>query len=218
MRDPARRCYTGGVRRVPLACSLFVLLLATGCSGWKRFLYEGFGRDGWQQPARVIEALGVEPGQRVADLGAGGGYFTFPLAEAVGPDGVVYAVDVDPDMTAYLEERATEEGAGQVRVVLGEYADPLLPDGEIDLLFTCNTYHHIEERPDYFRRVRADLAPGGRVAILELSDVSWFPRTFGHHTPRDRIVAEMEEAGYALAREHDFLERQHFLVFTPAGE
>ncbi len=192
-----------------------LLLTAQGCAAWKRFLYEGFGRDGWQQPERVLAELAIEPGDRVADLGAGGGYFTFRLAEAVGPTGVVYAVDVDPEMTAYLEKRAKREGAANVEVVLGEYADPKLPDGQIDLLFTCDTYHHLEDRPAYFQRVLADLSPRGRVAILELSDATWFPRTFGHHTPKETIVAEMAEAGYALDRDHDFLERQHFLTFSP---
>jgi ubiquinone/menaquinone biosynthesis C-methylase UbiE len=202
--------------RVPslLAC----LLLALGCGSLKRFAYEGVGRDGWQQPDRVVAALGIEPGARVADVGAGGGYFTFRLARAVGPTGKVYAVDVDEDMTNHLRQRAAAEGFDNVVVILGEYGDPLLPDGEIDLVFTCNTYHHIEDRTGYFEGVRRDLAPGGRVAVIELNDHSWFPRTFGHFTPKPKILEELGAAGYRLERDHEFLERQHFVVFAaPSG-
>ena len=84
--------------RVVAALAVLLVLLAGGCNKLKRSAYDGFGRDGWQQPDRVIEALALEPGARVADLGAGGGYFTFRLADATGPDGLVYAVDVDPGM------------------------------------------------------------------------------------------------------------------------
>lgn len=198
-----------------------LLAAPLGCGSCKRFLYEGFGRDSWQKPDEVLALLAVAEGDRVADLGAGGGYFTFRLARAVGPDGRVYAVDVDEDMLALLRKRAAEEGADNVEVVRAAPDDPHLPDGEIDLLLTVNTYHHIADRSAYFARVLDDLAPNGRVAVIELSDASWFPRTFGHHTPAETIVEEMRAAGYALEERHDVLERQSFLVFRPddgAGE
>jgi ubiquinone/menaquinone biosynthesis C-methylase UbiE len=199
-----------------LALSLGALLLACGCGSWKRFAYEGFDRDSWQQPERVIETLDLAPGDFVADVGAGGGYFTFDLAEAVTPVGRVYAVDVDANMTEYLSDRIAKDGIENVEVVLGEFGDPLLPDGEIDLLFTSNTYHHIQDRIAYFRRVRNDLTRDGRVAILELNDSSWFPRWFGHHTPMETIEAEMREAGYTLDASFDFIDRQHFAIFSPS--
>lgn len=195
-----------------LTCALW-LALAAGCSGLKRFGYEGFDRDEWQQPDRVLAELSLEPGMRVADIGAGGGYFTFKLADALGDEGVVYAVDVDPDMTAYLEERSRDEGAANVRVILGRFEDPLLPDGEIDLVFTSNTYHHLEDRVAYFRDLLTDLAPGGRVAILELRGTSWFARTFGHFTDRETIVRELGEAGYDEIASHDFIDEQSFTIF-----
>src|SRR5512143_1493294 len=108
-----------------LVIALF--LFGGGCASWKKFAYEGFGRDRWQQPERVIDALGVRPGERVADLGAGGGYFTFRLADAVGPTGRVYAVDVDPDLLAYLRERAAREGRSNVEVIEATADDPHLP-------------------------------------------------------------------------------------------
>lgn len=159
-------------RRASLWTRLTALALAlsAGCNAVKRFGYEGFGRDDWQQPERVVEALHVAPGSRVADLGAGGGYFTFRLAGAVGPEGVVYAVDVDPGMTEYIAERAKREGYANVTVIEAAADDPKLPPGGIDLVFTCNTYHHIPDRRAYFESLTRVLAPGGRVAIVEYQD------------------------------------------------
>ena len=194
----------------------FLLVLALGCAPCKRCLYEGFNRDDWQQPDRVIAALEIEPGDRVADLGAGGGYFTFRLADAVGPKGRVYAVDVDAGMTDYLAKRASEEGYANVEVILAEYDDPGLLEASVDLLFTSNTYHHLENRSDYFRRVRRSLRAGGRVAIIEYKRTGWFQRIFPHFTPVASIRAEMKAAGYRLEREHDFLPKQSFLVFSVA--
>jgi ubiquinone/menaquinone biosynthesis C-methylase UbiE len=192
---------------------LVALALASGCSAAKRSAYEGVGRDDWQQPDAVLALLGVGPGDRVADLGAGGGYFTFRLAEAVGASGRVFAVDVDDDMIAYLAERARELGAANVTVVRGEFDDPKLPDGEIDLLFICNTYHHIAERIAYFRRALVDLAPNGRVAIVEYDGRGGgFADLFGHETPADVIVREMREAGYEQIATHEILTRQSFQI------
>lgn len=201
--------------RAALAIAILALQLA-GCAAWKRFAYEGLDRDAWQKPDAVIALLGLREGDRVADLGAGGGYFTFRLAAAVGPTGRVYAVDVDDDMVAYLKDRARKEGAANVSVIRGEPDDPRLPDGGIDLLFVSDTYHHLRDRSAYFARELDDLAPNGRVAILELNDHSWFARSFGHMTPRQTIVDEMSAAGYRLVDDFDVVDRQSFLIFAPA--
>jgi arsenite methyltransferase len=207
--------------RTPRSRAIFVVLAAcvlscsfVGCSALKRFGYEGFGRDGWQQPERVVRELGITPGMQVADLGAGGGYFTFRLADAVVPGGRVYAVDVDADMTVHLEERARDEGRAEVSVILAAPDDPLLPDGQLDLVFTSNTYHHIpvDVRVAYFRALRSDLAPGGRVAILDLREGPFFARE--HFTDRETIVAEMVAAGYVERDSFDFIEKQSFTIFS----
>jgi arsenite methyltransferase len=186
-----------------------------GCGSFKRFGYEGFDRDEWQHPERVVRELSIEPGMQVADIGAGGGYFTFKLADAVGETGRVYAVDVDDDMISYLEERAREEGYENVTVVRGEFEDPLLPDGKLDLVFSSNTYHHIEGRVAYFRKVLEDLAPGGQVAIVDLREGPWLAPS--HYTDRDVIVKEMTEAGYTEVASFDFIEAQSFTIFARAG-
>lgn len=192
------------------------VLIVTNSGGLKRCAYEGFRRDAWQQPERVVATLGIEAGDRVADIGAGGGYFTFLLADAAGGKGRVYAVDVDEEMTDYLKQRAEREGYGSVEVILGEYDDPLLPDGAVGLVFLSNTYHHIEDPAGYFGRLRTDLGPRGRVAIVEYRHGSWWVPG-KHWMDRETIERDMAEAGYRLEASHDFLPRQHFLVFRVAA-
>jgi predicted methyltransferase len=181
----------------------------TGCGPIKRCAYAGFDRDEWQQPARVIGDLALAPGAKVADLGAGGGYFTFPLAQAVGPQGLVYAVDIDAGMNAFVVREARERGLANVRTVLAKVDDPQLPE-PVDLFFTSNTYHHLDDRAAYFRGVRErHLAPAGRVAIIEFR-----PNVTSHATERETIEAEMAAAGFRLVKSLDYLERQHFLLFV----
>ena len=188
-------------------------LLSAGCVGFKRCAYEGIGRDRWQQPERVIAALSLEHGNQVADIGSGTGYFTFRLADAAGPDGRVYAVDIDEQLVEHLTERARDEGYPNVETVLAAPDDPRLEPGSIDLVFTCNTFHHIEDRIAYFARVRTLLRPGGRVAIVE-GRPGWFHWLFPHATAPDEIRRDMEAAGYRRLDSHDWLSQQSFQVFT----
>lgn len=192
---------------------LVALMLCSGCASLKRFGYEGWGRDRWQQPDKVVDTLALAPGTAVADIGAGGGYFAFRLAEAVGPTGKVYAVDVDPDMTAYLEQRAATEKVQHLEVVLAPTDAPGLAEASVDLLFTCNTYHHLDDPAAYFARAKTSLRPGGRVAILDFNGHGWFSRLFAHATPAEQIRRDMEQAGYDLVAQPDFLSQQNFLIF-----
>lgn len=192
---------------------LLVMFLG-GCNAIKRTAYEGFERDSWQYPDRVIQTLGIQPGETIADLGSGSGYFTFRLAEAAGPEGTVYAVDVDRDMNEYLKKRILDKGVKNIEVIRAEYDDPLLPDAGVDLIFTSNTYHHLEERIKYFTHARKYLRPGGRIAIIEFKKYGWFQKIFGHFTPAEVIRKEMEGAGYKFSQAYDFLPKQHFMLFA----
>jgi ubiquinone/menaquinone biosynthesis C-methylase UbiE len=196
-----------------------VVVLAAGCGPIRRFAYQGFGRDSWQQPDRVVESLALAPGAQVADLGVGGGYFTWRLADSVGESGRVYAVDVDPDMTSHIAEQSRERGYANVQAILAEFDDPLLPEAGVDLIFTCNTYHHLEDREEYFRRAAKYLRPGGRVAVVEPSGQGWFQRwLFPHFVDPEGVRAEMEAAGYHRVEVFDYLARQSFQVFEFAGD
>jgi predicted methyltransferase len=197
---------------------LAAVLAASGCEpfakiDWSRPL----SRDAFSQPERVLEALDVAPGARVADLGAGDGYFTAPLARAVGPAGRVYAVEVSARSLRALRRLAREHP--NVEVVEATHDDPRLPDGEIDLVLLSSVYHHLDDRLAYFARLRRDLAPAGRVAVIEprASAASWLlllPP--GHGIPVPRMREEMAAAGYRAVASHDFLPAHSFEVFAPA--
>lgn len=172
-------------------------------------------RDAWQKPHEVIQALALTPGAVVADVGAGTGYFAVRLANMV-PKGRVYAVDVEPDMVRYLSARARREKRDNVVAVAGAPDDPRLPE-KADLILMVDVFHHIDERERYFRKLRASLKPGGRVAIIDFRlDSPEGPPGAARISPQ-RVVAELTRAGYTLTREHGFLPNQYFLVFTPEG-
>lgn len=194
---------------------LLILFLFVGCARLKQCAYEGFTRDQWQQRDRVIESLEIRPGDRVADIGSGGGYFVFALARAVGADGKVYAVDIDQAMNDLVAQQAKKEGVGNIEVILAKSDDPLLPSSGVDLIFTSNTYHHIENRVNYFSSLRNYLRPNGRIAIIEFDRRGWLDGLWQHYTPSEFIKREMEQAGYRLQREFNFLDRQSFLIFVP---
>lgn len=181
----------------------------------KRSMVSGRGRDKWQRPDAVIAALAIQPGERIADLGAGGGYFTVRLARATGPTGIAYAVDTDEDMLDSVEEVASRKGLTNVRPIRSAPDGPRLPE-RIDLAFLCNVYHHLPDQRRYFERLASQLSPGGRVAIVEALPGGLMARLFGHVTPPDRIRVQMRAAGYRLQAAHDLPVGQSYQVFTRA--
>ncbi len=172
-------------------------------------------RDTWQMPDQVIAALNLKWGQRVADIGAGTGYFTIRLAKAdASPK--VYAVDIEPSMVKHLRERASKEGLDNVIAVHASPDEPNLPE-PVDLILIVNTYHHIGNRETYFRRLATLVKPGGHVAIIDFKEDSpeGPPKEF--RFPPERITSEMGKAGYKLTARHSFLPRQEFMIFEAAG-
>src|SRR5207249_4628871 len=153
------------------------------------------GRDEWQKPEGVVAALGLRPGMIVADLGAGTGYFERYLAKAVAPGGIVLAVDTEPVMVLHIGRRAAGGGLDNVVPVLAEPDDPFLPRGKVDRVLIVDTYHHVDDRLEYFRRLRGGLAPGGRVAVI---DFHKRPLPVGppveHKLAREFVVDEMKQA------------------------
>jgi SAM-dependent methyltransferase len=178
-------------------------------------VFDDPARDAWQKPHEVIQALALEPEAVVADLGAGTGYFAARLANML-PQGRVYAVDIEPDMVRYLGERAKRERLPNLVPVAGAPDDPRLPE-KVGLILLVDVYHHIEDRPAYFRRLGGSLRAGGRVAIVDFRlDAPAGPPRAARIAP-ESVKAEMAAAGYALAAEHGFLPYQYFLVFKPAS-
>jgi arsenite methyltransferase len=172
--------------------------------------YQEPDRYTWQYPERVIKALKLESGMKVADLGSGTGYFTFRLAEAVGSSGKVYAVDIDEEMNAIIDKQVVAKQMENVTAHLAVEHDPLIPE-KVDLIFSVNAYHHLKDRTAYFKNAARYLKPGGRIAIIDFREGS-----FRHFTERTVLLQEFKNAGYALDKSHGFLPRQNFFVFSLA--
>lgn len=167
-------------------------------------------RDAWQMPSRVIDTLALQPGMKVADIGAGTGYFSMRLAKVRGIS--VFAADIEPKMIDYLTQRAHKERLSNVTAVLAGAASPNLPE-PVDVILVVDTYHHLGNRPMYFRDLKKSLKPGGRIAIVDFrKDAPDGPPAHFRFTPQ-QIQDEMKQAGYELHSSHDFLPRQHFLIF-----
>lgn len=176
-------------------------------------------RDVYQKPVQVMEALGLKPGMAVADIGSGSGYFTRRFVEAVTETGKVYAVDVEPEMLEYAKQSVEHMHVGfNAEFILARPDNPKLPFEIVDLIFVCNTFHHLEDRAVYFANLKSALKPGGRIAIVdfyhdERSGELGFPKR--HLVSRETTIDEMTKAGYQLNKEHTFLPKQYFLEFVP---
>jgi SAM-dependent methyltransferase len=129
----------------------------------------------------------------------------------------VYAVDIEPDMVKYLADRAKREGLDRLTAVAGAPDDARLP-AKVDLVLMVDTYHHVEQREGYFRKLAQSLKPGGRVAIIDFNAKSAMGPPPAQRIAGKRVIAEMAKAGYRLEHEHRFLPNQYFLMFQARGE
>jgi SAM-dependent methyltransferase len=181
-------------------------------------IWESEDRYKWQKPQEVLEVLALAPGQSVADLGAGTGYFTRLLSWQVGEQGKVYAVDIEPTMLEHINGRDDGYRIDNIITVLAEPDDPKLPLDELELVLSVNTWHHVGDRVDYIRRLEPVLRPSGRVAIIDYrrGDLPVGPPD-EMKLPRAQVVAEFAEAGWTLISENRILPYQYFLVFTPGA-
>ncbi|MCA9522338.1 MAG: methyltransferase domain-containing protein [Myxococcales bacterium] len=177
-----------------------------------RFL-EQPSRAVWQKPDRVVARLKLAPTDRVADVGAGGGYFAFRLAKAV-PRGVVYAVDIEPEMLRHIHHTSMTSGVSNIRVVLSSAADPKLPE-VVDVVFICDVLHHVHQRALFLANTVKKLRSGGRFVLIEFKE-GRLPKGPPEKVkiPRRRLFALARAAGLRLEREvTGLLPYQHFLIF-----
>jgi protein-L-isoaspartate O-methyltransferase len=175
-------------------------------------------RADFQKPAEVMAALALRPGERVADIGAGSGYFTIPMAKAVGPTGKVYATDLHQELLDRIVLRAREEGLDNVITLKVEENDPMLPEGIVDTIIMVDAYHYLQDRIAYNKKLCACLAPGGRVIVIDSIPRPAEQRVKGYPQPhveisRETLDAEMAAAGLAPSRTHDFLPEQYFVEY-----
>lgn len=177
-------------------------------------ILESPDRDEWQQPERIMDALQIADGSRVADIGAGGGWFTVRLARRVGPNGRVYAQDVQREMIDSIRRRATDQGLTNVETVLGRIDDPKLPSG-LDAVLFVDTYPQISDPVRILGFVRAALKPAGLVGIVDWTkDGAGGPGpSLSERQDPDKARRDAEAAGLIFRAHHTFLRYQYLLVF-----
>jgi ubiquinone/menaquinone biosynthesis C-methylase UbiE len=223
---------------MPAPLVIFVLLLATtlpAIQDGKRHEHETMhrlhgdsaayiarledpARDAHQKPEEVLKALALRPGEAIADIGSGSGYFTVRLAEKVGPAGRVYAVDVDPDMVRHMNRRVRDAGLDNVRSVLADFDDPLLGTRSVDRFFVCDTWHHVEDQDKYLAHMKKMLRAGGQVVMIDFKKEAPMGPPLEMRIAREDLLRQMKDAGFEVSAEHTFLPYQYFLVFRVAAE
>jgi SAM-dependent methyltransferase len=178
---------------------------------------EGFMTD---DVIRSLEGLGLGPGQTVADIGSGGGYYTLRFARAVGGSGKVCAVDVDRKLLDYIRRQSAAQGLTNVVTVLADGFPSAVPQGSLGLVFVRNVYHHLDDPASYFAGLRKLLGPRGRVVIIDYLENAGglsFHSLFRHSVSAEKVQDDMAKAGYELERSFAFLPEQFFLAFRPSA-
>jgi ubiquinone/menaquinone biosynthesis C-methylase UbiE len=167
-----------------------------------------------------MDALGIADGSVVADMGAGGGWFTVRLARRVGPRGRVYAEDIQPQMIESIERRVKREGFdGRVRTVLGSPLDPKLPEGTLDAAMFVDAYHEVEHPVLLLRNLAKSLKPDGRIGIVDFTSEGGGPGPpMNERVDPQQVIRNAEDAGLRLTSREQFLRYQYMLVFQLAGE
>ena len=175
-------------------------------------IFDSPGRDERLQINRVMDLLGIHAGSTVADIGAGGGWFTVRAARRVGSAGTVYAVDINPDAARFIEQRAQKEGLQNIKTVVSKPDDPSLPHDAVESVLLLKTYHEVADPVALMRNLRESLKPDAKVGIIDRNG-----KSENHGVDRAIVVREMSDAGYQLAQQEDFVKADgmdYFLVFT----
>ncbi len=169
-------------------------------------------------PDTVIKSLGLSSGQKVADIGSGGGYFALRFAQIVGKSGKVYAIDTDKKLLDYVRRQGAATGLPNLRAVPADDFSSSVPPGSLNLVFVRNVYHHLDDPVGYFTEMRKYLKPEGKVAIIDYKgDTPGFSfyKLFKHSVSPKEVAEDMAGAGYVLERSFDYLPEQYFLEFKP---
>jgi ubiquinone/menaquinone biosynthesis C-methylase UbiE len=177
-------------------------------------LLEAPDRDLWQRPDQVMDAMGIAEASVVADIGAGSGWFTIRLARRVGPQGLVYAEDVQPEMLTAISRRVQREGLTNVKAVRGENSDPNLPAASVDAILIVDAYHEVEDRVTMLANLARALKPQGRIGVVDfkLDGTGPGPSPEERVSP-DVVVKDAAKAGLRLLRQEPFLPYQYLLIF-----
>jgi ubiquinone/menaquinone biosynthesis C-methylase UbiE len=178
---------------------------------------EGPDRDAWQKPDLIMDALGIGDGSVVADLGAGGGWFTVRLARRVGPNGTVFAQDLQSQMLEAIKRRVGREGLRNVEYVQGSLVDPRLPPGRLDAVLIVDSYHELEKPIELLRNASASLKSTGRIGIVEFTLEGGGPGPpLNQRKSQESVIREAQQAGLRLVNRvnrESFDEFQYMLIF-----
>lgn len=166
----------------------------------------------------IIAAVKLAPGDRIADVGAGTGLFVAPFAKAVGVKGKVYAVDISPRLIDHINKRMADEGLTNVDVILSKEKSTELPDGSVDTVFVCDTYHHFEHYDAMMGSIFSSLRPGGQLVVIDFERIPGVSRewTLGHiRADKERFTSEIKRSGFRLVEEVEIpgLKENYFLRF-----
>lgn len=175
-------------------------------------IFDSPGRDDRLQINRVMDILGIGPSKTVADIGAGSGWFTVRAARRVGDAGTVYAVDINPEATRYIDDRARKEQLHNVKTILSAPEDPELPASAVDAVLMLKTYHEIAQPVTLLRKLRASLRAGAKVGVIDRNG-----NGEDHGVGREVVIREAEQAGFRLLEKYDFVKADkmdYFLVFV----
>jgi len=178
-------------------------------------IFEDPARAEWQKPEEVVKKLELKPGGTVADIGAGTGYFTRLFAIAVGHKGKAIGLDIEPAMVEYMKEDAKKQWLTNYEARVVKPDDTGLPSKSVDVIFICNTYHHIEDRVNYLKKLTGALKPNGRIVIVDFykKPMPVGPQSVAHISEED-VKKEFKKAGYRLTKSLDFLPYQYYLEFS----
>jgi len=196
-------------RRHPVSGRIFAPVMGVGGAGW----LERPEREDEEAPSKAIDALKLEPGMVVADIGAGSGYYASRMARRVGPSGRVYATDIQQGMIDLLDRRIRSEGLANVTTVLGGMDDPKLPPNSIDLAIMVDVYHELQQPQIFLQRLKTTFKPGGRLVLLEFrKEDPKVPILEVHKMSVAEVKQELEAEGFVLDRVIDVLPWQHIIV------
>ncbi|MEK7803436.1 MAG: methyltransferase domain-containing protein [Deltaproteobacteria bacterium] len=179
-------------------------------------IFEDPERAEWQKPEEVVKKLELKPGDTVADIGAGTGYFTRLFAAAVGPEGKAIGLDIEPSMVDYMKEDARKRALKNYEALVVKPDDTGLPSQSVHVIFICNTYHHIEDRVNYLKRLSQALKPNGRIVIVDFykKPLPVGPQSVAHKISEEDVKKEFKKAGYRLTKSLDFLPYQYYMEFS----
>jgi SAM-dependent methyltransferase len=171
-------------------------------------------RDLEEAPETALDDMGIAPGMFIADVGAGVGYFVTRLAKRVGPNGRVFAIDIQPEMLARLKQRLRDEKITNVETILGRETDPMLPAGKMDLVLLVDVYHEFSQPQKMLGKIRESLKPDGRLVLLEYKkEDPYIPIRPEHKMSVAEVKAEVEPEGFRLKDVKSNLPRQHVIIF-----